>query len=216
MPPFALASSSKFCDEAAVADLNHIAPHIPVELRRAWRLADPAIERDAEIFWREERLLPDGADAGARLPELCLTAYHDGKLVALSTVRIRFLDFLGVKLAMLRLATGRNERRNHLSRWVSYHSHQLLEEWSLAHPEEEVMGVGAVSQGAHHLSPSPRALAIGRTSGAVFIGWTANGDPMRVAWFAHGTFPRRRRRDQPFAADDWSDPEPQSGPVEES
>ena len=179
-------------DESTLAD--QFASRIPVELKPAWRLSDPAIERDAEIFWRREKLLRKAADVASRLGEICLAAYDGDELIGLSTSQIKFFDFLGVKLATLRLATARSARRNHLSLWMGYQTRLVLEAWSLAHPEEEVMGMGVVSQAAYEQTTALRAPAIRRGSGSHFIGWTANGDPMYVAWFAHGTFPRRLKR----------------------
>ena len=87
-------------------------PRTNVELRLAWRRKDPAIERDAELFWRKERLLPNDADVSTRLGELCMAGYDGDELIALSTARIRYIDFLGVKLAMVRMATAREKRMN--------------------------------------------------------------------------------------------------------
>jgi len=78
-------------------------PRTNVELRRVLRKADPAIQRDAELFWRRERLLPRDANIGERLEELCMAGYDGDRLIELSTARIRYIDFLGVKIAMVRI-----------------------------------------------------------------------------------------------------------------
>ena len=175
--------------------------HVPktnVELRLAWRQGNPAIERDAELFWRREGLLPKEADVGERLRELCLTAYDGDELVAVSTARIRYIDFLSAKLAMARIATARDKRQKSVGLFLLAQTRKCLEEWSAANLQEEVMGMGTITQTRDwdERGPSP---AIGRDAGTAFVGWTANNEQMRVAWFAHGTIPRRRPGPPPVA-----------------
>jgi len=166
-------------------------PRTNVELRLAWRQNDPTIERDAELFWRKEQLLPPGTDLGQRLGELCLAGYDGDKLIAVSTARVRYIDFLGSKLAMLRVATAREMRQKNLALFLVSQSRPPLEEWSAANPQEQVMGMGTITQTHVWDEQGPRP-AIGPDSGLVFIGWTANNEHMRVAWFKHATIPRQR------------------------
>ena len=168
--------------------------HVPrtnVELRLAWKQNNPTIERDAELFWRKENLLPQGADTGERLKELCLAGYDGDELIAVSTARIRYIDFLGVKLAMARIATARDKRQKSVGLFLLAQTRKCLEEWSAANPQEQVMGMGTITQTRDWDERGP-SHAIGRDSRTAFIGWTANNEQMRVAWFAHGTIPRRR------------------------
>jgi hypothetical protein len=166
-------------------------PRTPVEFRPAWRRADPAIERDAELFWRREGLLPAAANIGERLSELCLAGYDGEELIALTTARIRYIDFLGVKLAMLRVATASHNRKNRLATIIQAEARALLEQWSADNPAEEVMGMGTVTQ-THAFDGLGPARGFLRASHLGFVGWTANGEAMRVAWFDDGTIPRQR------------------------
>jgi len=70
-------------------------------------------------------------------------------------------------------------------------SREILEQWSAANPKEEVLGMGTIIQTRVYDERGP-ARALLRDTRLEFIGWTANGEPMRVAWFEHGTIPRRR------------------------
>ena len=174
-------------------------PRTNVELRLAWRRKDPAIERDAELFWRKEQLLPKDADVGTRLGELCMAGYDGDELIALSTARIRYIDFLGVKLAMVRIATARDKRKNAVGLFLLAQTREKLEEWSAANPQEAVMGMGTITQTREWDERGP-ARAFGRDARLGFIGWTANNEQMRVAWFDHGTIPRQRPN-APFPSD---------------
>jgi hypothetical protein len=166
-------------------------PRSNIALRTAWRRNDPAIERDAELFWRKERLLPESENIGERLKGLCLAGYDGETLVALSTARIRYVAFLGAKLWMLRVAVAAEQRRNRLATHIQTASREMLEGWSAANMAEEVMGVATIQQTSAFDGRGPRRGYL-PDSHLNFIGWTANGEMMRVAWFDHGTVPLRR------------------------
>jgi len=161
----------------------------PVEFRPAWRLRDPDIERDAIAFWKSENLLPPTASIETRLSELCVAGYAEGRIVALSTVLLRDVDFLGARLAMFRCAVAKEQRRNRLATVIAAHSREALEKWSLAHPEEDVRGMATVVQNAD--LDAREARAIYRSSGLAFIGWTAQDEQFRLAWFEHARVPHR-------------------------
>jgi len=166
----------------------HSDPRTPVEFRPAWRLKDSAIERDATAFWQNEGLLPPKATLDERLSELCMAGYDEtGQMIAVATAKIRHVDFLGCKLAMFRCAVAKDKRRNLLASVITAHARELLEQWSLAHPEEEVMGMSTVVQSRALDELSRRAMF--RASRLAFIGWTQQGEQMRVAWFEHGRIP---------------------------
>ena len=162
-----------------------------VTLRNAWRLRDRDIARDAEEFWQKEGLLPSNTDVAERLDELCMAGYDGSRLIALTTARIRHVSFLGVKLVMLRVAVDQALRRNRLATIIQAESRELLEQWSLANPAEEVMGMGTVTQ-THAFDERGWSRGYLRSSHLAFVGWTANGEPMRVAWFEHARIPIRR------------------------
>ena len=170
---------------------HHHEPRTDIELRQAWRLKDPVIERDAELFWRRELALPISADVSERLSELCLAGYDGDTLIALTTARILYVGFLGVKLAMLRVAVAADKRQNRLATVIQAEARELLEKWSAANPSEEVMGMGTITQ-THAFDELGPARGFLRASHLGFVGWTANGEAMRVAWFDHGTIPRQR------------------------
>jgi hypothetical protein len=161
------------------------------KLRPAWRLKDPVVERDADLFWRKEGILPPTADLGERLQELCLAAYEGDKLIALTTARIRYIDFLCVKLAMLRVAVAKEYRKDRIGAILFAEARVLLEQWSAANPAEDVLGVGTVAQ-VFGFAPDTRLQAFKTASRVGFVGWTANGEQMRVGWFEHATIPLRR------------------------
>src|SRR5258706_16411596 len=74
------------------------------EIRVVWQSANAEVERDALVFWRKRGLLPQGVDAAERLKQLCVVTYENGQIVGAVTAQIREIDFLHVKLAVIRVA----------------------------------------------------------------------------------------------------------------
>lgn len=88
------------------------------------------------------------------------------------------------RMAMYRCAASPSFRRSPCSLQVTNESRELMEQWSLEHPEEGVMGLAAAIESkllARHM-PSvfwPAEL--------IFMGYMPNGQQLRVAWFKHAT-----------------------------
>jgi hypothetical protein len=153
-----------------------------VELKPAWRLDDPTINRDTVAFWRDNNLLPKGATGEQRLKELVAVGYDGDKICAVATAFIVHVDFVNCKLAMFRNAVSPQKRRSRIGTVITTYSRELLEKWSLEHPEEAVMGMGTVTQ-ARELEGLRRAYM--RSTHLGFVGWTREGHPIRIAWFEH-------------------------------
>lgn len=161
----------------------------PAEIvfRAAWRQNDPVLERDAMAFWKQLNLLPSDASAEDRLKELCAVAYSGETVVGVSTASIHHLSFLRSKLAMYRCAVSPDARSGQVATRITLFSRNVLEQWSLAHPEEKLMGLGAVVQS--RLLVENQSEAIWPDTKFVFVGYTPAGYQMRVLWFAHATAP---------------------------
>jgi hypothetical protein len=151
--------------------------------RDAWRRKDPAIERDAELFWRAQRALPPGADVAVRLGEICAAAYHGAHVVGLVTARVRNIAPLRCKLAMFRCLVAPEFRERRVASELSVFARDLLEVWSKDKPGEEVLGLGAIIQSRLLVEHMP--YAVYPDTKLAFIGYTQEGYQMRVYWFAH-------------------------------
>ena len=154
-----------------------------VEWRTAWKQADTAIEADAKSLWRQLSLLPGGVDPDLRADELVSAAYADGALVAVSTAFVREIEFLRARFAMFRCVVSPDFRGHSVARKIAGHSREVLEQWSYEHPELAVKGMATVVQNADIMAKSRGA--IWRTSGLTLVGYTDEGEPIRVAWFDH-------------------------------
>jgi len=154
-----------------------------IELRTVWRQDDAAIKADVKALWRRLSILPGGVDAETRADEIVCAAYCDGVLAGVSTAFIRELEFLRQRFAMLRGVVAPEFRRQHLGGRLLVQSRDVLERWSREQPGERVMGVAAVVQSPNLLS-KPRK-AVSPLGGFVLVGYTQQGEQIRVAWFDH-------------------------------
>ena len=154
-------------------------------IQTAWRQNDPTLQADAKTFWERLNLLPHGASAEKRLQELCAVAYMGDAVAGVSTATIQHLRSLRLKLAMFRCAVSPDARSHHVATETALLSCGVLEQWSAAHPEDAVMGVGIVVQ-SRLLVESDRH-AVWPNTKFSFVGYTPNGFQMRVYWFAHAT-----------------------------
>ena len=152
-------------------------------LRAAWRKGDPAIERDAQLFWRANDAMQEDADIEMRLAGLCAGAYQDERLVGIATAAVRTIASLRCKLAMYRTFVERGLRNRQIASKLGVFSRDLLEAWARDHPEEQVVGMGAVIQSRVLVEKVP--FAVYPETKLAFIGYTQEGYQMRVYWFAH-------------------------------
>jgi len=154
-----------------------------VEWRPAWRLRDAKIESDAKSLWRRLSVLPEGVDPDLRADELVCSAYVNGQMIAAATAFVRDIEFLKARFAMFRCAVDPDFRRHSVSRRIAGVAKDILEAWSLEHPEADVKGMATVVQNAD-IAARPRG-AIWRSSGLVLVGYTDANEQIRVAWFDH-------------------------------
>jgi hypothetical protein len=158
------------------------------DLRVAWRRHVPAIERDAELFWSEQKVLGPETSVADRSKELCIVAYQHGQIAAVSTAGLRQINFLGARVAMFRCTIAKEFRGRRLSYELMTRARQEIEAWSAANLDEKVMAMATIAQTKDaHLGDGP---GVFKGSGLTFVGWTANGERMRVAWFKHARIPR--------------------------
>ena len=156
-----------------------------MEFRPAWLLRDPQMEKDALAFWKRTGVFKSEAKMAERLPQLCVLTYDGDELVAVSTAALRHIKLLNCRMAMHSVAVAPGARSQHTSTNTTLATIALLEQWSLDHPEEAVMGVGAIIQS--ELLVQNRRQAVWPNTKLTFIGFTAQGEQFRVVWFKHAT-----------------------------
>ncbi len=154
-----------------------------LEVRVAWRRDDPQIEPDAIAFWKRIGVLPKSVDPAARAKELIAAAYKEGQLIAVATAVIEPVEFLGVRMAVLRGATDPAHRRARAQLALAVPSHDALRDWALANPEEKLAGaIAFVAPGEWGEFTS---LPVWPGSELEVAGYTADNQQIRIRWFDH-------------------------------
>jgi hypothetical protein len=163
------------------------------DFRPAWRRNDPQLMTDAKEFWRDLKMLSP-PEIERRAAELIMVAYHLGKPVAVSTANLAMVEQLRCRCAMYRCAVALDHRRHHLSYQISGLSREVLEQWSLEHPEEEICGMAANIEASQYRSGKQREPMWPEYGLHLdFVGYTAKGQQLRVAWFKHAILPEGRK-----------------------
>lgn len=153
------------------------------ELRPAWRLGDQAIERDAVAFWRKIAILPADVRPEERARELVAVAYRGDSLVGVTTAVPARIEALRGRFAMLRGSVDPAHRRSRLGFDLLLFSRELLERWSQEHPEEKMLGLGAVIESPDLAERARQPFWPQSRMG--LVGYTPEGRQIRVGWFAH-------------------------------
>jgi len=151
------------------------------DLRPAWRLDDARIEADAVEFWTRLNILPADVRPEERAKELVAVAYKDGQIIGVCTAQLARLEQVRARLAMIRSATDPDHRRGYSSQALTIYARELLEAWSMAHPEEKVAGMGAIIQGENLRERGKQP--VWPTTRLTLIGYTRDDCQIRLCWF---------------------------------
>ena len=159
---------------------------VDVDLRAAWRRDDPDIVRDALAFWERLGILPPDVRPEDRARELAAAAYRDGRLIGVSTATITSYPPLRAKFAFMRSAVDPDARRSLISTALTAFTRDVIEQWSVEHPEERVFGLAAIIESAD-LRQRQRDPVWPNTR-LNLVGHLGDGRQVRVAWFGHARY----------------------------
>jgi hypothetical protein len=159
-------------------DLSHDVRYVP-----AWQLSDPKLEGDAIAMWREMRILPHNQSAEARAKELVSLAYMGDRLVGITTAVIGHYAPVRQRFAFMRLLIRPEAEKSGIAVPFTVFFREVLREWALAHPEEQLAGYGAyiTVKGYGHQPVLPAGLAL--------VGYTDEGYQVRLCWWDHFRIP---------------------------
>ncbi len=179
------------------------APSLDLHFVDAWQQRDARLAGDARLLWERANLLtPEAREQ--RVNELVALAYLDGKVAGVATAVIANLPQLRGRFAFYRCAAypprHRGERQRHerpaerhavwapqhtVSYALSGYARGVLERWSLAHPEEKVLGLAAVIESPGYRRKQREPLWPDYGLHLNLVGYTPDGRQIRVAWFEH-------------------------------
>ncbi|MDB5482389.1 MAG: hypothetical protein JWO83_3442 [Caulobacteraceae bacterium] len=155
-----------------------------------WPDPDRGVREEVKAFWAKLGVLPPGVSGEERAAQLCVVGHVRGRLAAVSSAEIADFNPLRQRFAMFRALIA-PEHRSLPAIWgLARAAHAQLEAWSLAHPEEEVMGMAAIIENPAILKlkgPPAWPMRPGDPpmSGLVLMGYTERNEQVRVSWFNH-------------------------------
>ncbi len=155
-----------------------------VSLRHAWRLADAKIMQDAKEFWRTQDVMgPE--DMERRANQLVTVAYSLEKIIGVLTAKPIDLDILRARFMMFRVLIAPEWRRRMIAYQLTASARDLLEQWSLDNPQENIVGMVAAIQADEFKERrhSPTVPEYGLNFN--LVGYTEAGEQIRVIWFQH-------------------------------
>ena len=157
----------------------------PVTLVPAWRRNDAKINKDATDFWLKMRALPRNVTPEQRLRELCVAAYVGDELVAVATMELRQAPWLRCRLGFFRCLVSPAYVQRRLAIRLTKYSRDLLEIWSQENPNEKVLGMATILENPNFDILGKRP--VWRSGGAdlSLVGYTPEGQQVRLTWFKH-------------------------------
>lgn len=148
-----------------------------VEFRDVWRANDPQAEADAIAMWQRMGNLPQGVNPHARAKELCVVAYENQRLIAITTVTLDMLQVVRTKMAFFRALVDDQHRAQKILVPLTYALHQAMERYAQAHPELKIGGTAAVVA-----APNTIYKPIGSAE-MILVGYTPRNEPVLLRWF---------------------------------
>lgn len=145
-----------------------------------WRKNDEAMVRDAIELWQAHDILPRNVTPEKRAKEICCLAYDGKRLAGISTIDIKPYEPLRNKrFGFLRVFTQPDYEGQEIAVGLAKECRRVLEEWSIANPDEKLAGMAAIYQ-----SPKLGKYPVGQ-SGLTLVGYTPEGHQVVVIWFNH-------------------------------
>lgn len=153
--------------------------------KTVWRQDDPGLMEEAKAFWARTGLVAEN-HRWRRARELGVMIYAGEALVGIATAELETLPGLGARFAVVQGVVEPAFRRQSISMRALGLFREVLEDWSLANPEENVMGMAGVVEAAEYAEKSREPVWNDHGCGLTLVGHTAHKrQQIRVTWFAH-------------------------------
>lgn len=154
-----------------------------VDYIAAWRRDDPRLQADAMKMWAEMGVLAPGVSPEARAKELVALAYHNGRLIGITTTTLHVYPPLRQRFAFMRMLMRPDVAESGVAVSLTIKFAEVMRLWSRANPEEQVAGFAALV---------PQGIYSGTTilpTGLTLVGYTDEGYQVRVFWWDHFRIP---------------------------
>lgn len=155
----------------------------PVQYHAVWPECPPDWQDRVREFWRSQGLLTDEAEIGRRLRQICCLASLSDRLVGVSTARLALIPQLRASFFFFRCAVLPEFRQQGVARALAVRCRDTLSDWSRRNPEAHACGMATVVESP--LLSEFAKLPQWPASGLSLIGYTEQGQQLRIVWFEH-------------------------------
>lgn len=148
-----------------------------------WKQVNPELREELLDFWQQNRAIGDIRQAQQRASQaICIARGDDGRLCAVSTAVLCVLPRLRQPLYYYRLFLAKSVRGQGRVLPFFDQCRRVLQQYNQKLDQPESVGILMELENRHLSAPQLRG-AILEEIGAVFIGHSPRGFPMRVRYF---------------------------------
>lgn len=155
-----------------------------ISVRPAWKLGDAELIADTKSFWQRWTRL-ESSEIDRRVSELCAAAYLDGGVVGVSTAYFEGLEILRGRFAMFRCMIEPGRDQTGIASRLAMLSREQLERWSLANPNERILGMAAVIPVGMYRERWREPVWADEGLNLNLVSYLRSGEQVRVSWFGH-------------------------------
>lgn len=172
-----------------------MSPGSEITYQIAWQKKDEKIMKEACAFWVEMGAIKEASQGMQRAQLLCAVAYHDGKLVAVSTIQVGMQPQVHAKVCYFRCVVRPEYRRRHIATELANRCLVVSEEWSKENPKYEAMAFAIRVETPNLLMKTYKPVWNDKLT---FIGYSQEGLPLYLRWFTHAYFGEKQDPDFTF------------------
>ncbi|MCF6226899.1 MAG: hypothetical protein L3J22_11455 [Xanthomonadales bacterium] len=146
-----------------------------------WQNCPEKWQTATKDFWRILNILPDEAAFITRLEQLCTLAIDGDELIAVSTAFKVHYQPLRCDLYFFRCLVLPDYRRQSIARHLAVNCRDNLQHWVSDNPKKAAAGMATVVESPNLTDLSHQA--VWPASGLNLVGYTQQGQQVRVVWF---------------------------------
>jgi len=152
-------------------------------LETVWQLEKPQLVDSVKDFWIGQGIPP--AVTIGRAGQICAVATEVDSIVAVSTATPYYHQHMRNKFFVYRCMVAPAARQQNLAWKISSYSLKILQDWSERNPQEKVLGLIICVETDKFTAGLRRPVREKYGFNMHFVGYSANGQQLRVVWFDH-------------------------------
>ena len=155
------------------------------EFQNVWSPKNQDLLEEIVLFWNQYKAIPPGESGIDRAKDVVFIARdQEGKIAAVSTVKIHFTKFLKLNMFYYRCFVAPEHRRKRLMTEITVHTRDFLE---TEHKRIKPLCAGMIAELQNPDLNTYRREAVFTASGLTFIGYNSKGFQMRIYYFKGAT-----------------------------